>query len=47
MWPAKNLAIRLTDSEPGISLLIAALAQQDKLSLYHLHIVYDSVNMTG
>lgn len=31
----------------GISLLIAALVQRDELSLYHLHIVYDTVNLTG
>lgn len=30
----------------GISLLIAALVQRDELSLYHLHIVYDVVNLT-
>ncbi|KAK8124261.1 uncharacterized protein PG998_000020 [Apiospora kogelbergensis] len=31
----------------GISLLIGALAQHQTLGLYHFHIVYDVVNLTG
>lgn len=32
---------------PGISLLIGALAQRNTLSMYHYHIIYDTVNFTG
>ncbi|KAI0904481.1 hypothetical protein F4823DRAFT_205789 [Ustulina deusta] len=31
----------------GISLLIGAIAQHRTLSLYHYHIVYNTVNFTG
>ncbi|KAL2289316.1 hypothetical protein FJTKL_02320 [Diaporthe vaccinii] len=40
-------SISQTQIVNGISLLIAAIAQHDELSLYHLHIVYDVVNLTG
>ena len=30
----------------GIALIITAMAQQKSLSLYHLHIIYDTINFT-
>jgi hypothetical protein len=32
---------------PGLALLIAAIFQRNSLSLYHMHIVYDTVNFTA
>lgn len=31
----------------GIALIITAMAQQGSLSLYHLHIIYDTINFTS
>lgn len=47
--PFHGLSIRthILDNDSGISLLIAVIVQHDELSLYHLHIVYDVVNLTG
>ena len=33
-------------SDLGIALIITAMAQQKSLSLYHLHIIYDTINFT-
>ncbi|CAH0057125.1 unnamed protein product [Clonostachys solani] len=41
------LAISDTQTVNGLSLLIAGLAQYKSLSLYHMHIIYDTVNFTA
>lgn len=39
--------IRKLQSLTGVALIIAALSQGDKLSLYHYHIIHDVVSFTG
>jgi hypothetical protein len=34
-------------SDTGIALLISALIQHSSLDLYHMHIIYDTVNFTA
>ncbi|KAK7224123.1 hypothetical protein V2G26_012126 [Clonostachys chloroleuca] len=41
------LTISDTQTVNGLSLLIAGLAQCKSLSLYHMHIIYDTVNFTA
>ncbi|CAH0039660.1 unnamed protein product [Clonostachys rhizophaga] len=41
------LTISDTQTVNGLSLLIAGLAQYKSLSLYHMHIIYDTVNFTA
>ena len=36
-----------TDLVIGLSLLIGAMVQSRSLNLYHYHIIYDIVNLTG
>lgn len=36
-----------TDSVIGLSLLIGTMVQSRRLNLYHYHIIYDTVSLTG
>ena len=44
---AYQVCILLLMSVSGIALIITAMAQQKTLSLYHLHVIYDTINFTA
>lgn len=44
---AYQVCILLLMSVSGIALIITATAQQKTLSLYHLHVIYDTINFTA
>ena len=44
---AYQVCILLLMSVSGIALIITAMAQQKTLSLYHMHVIYDTVNFTA